>query len=228
VVGEDLLNRVVSGEFPINSALPREHEITLDHEVSRLTVREAIKQLEAQGVVRVERGKGTYVNPLSRWTSMEAVLRALSQREADATGFVQLIQVRKMLETGAAELAAQNISRQELEAIRMHLETMESAHQAYDVERFVKADLAFHDEILQASGNMFLRILFKPIDLLLSAHRTETSKVTQIQAHAIREHTTIVEALESGRSELAAEAMAGHINQTLEDFKNYILNVERL
>ena len=45
---------------------PGELELTVQHEVSRMTVREAVKTLEAQGVVRIERGRGTYVNPVGR------------------------------------------------------------------------------------------------------------------------------------------------------------------
>lgn len=225
MVSDDLLNRIVSGEFPPGSTLPGEQELTTQHEVSRMTVREAVKTLEAQCVVRIERGRGTFVNPLNRWTSMEAVLRAASDGENDAAASIHLIELRRMLETGAAELAASRISAEELESIRKHLATMRTAHRTNDVGRFVEADLAFHDVILHASGNVFLAVLFEPLSRVLAARRAQTSRVVQIQTNAIKKHAHIVEALESGDPEQARLAMDSHITQTMNDLKNYVLRV---
>src|SRR5690242_3818503 len=91
-VTEDLLGRIIAGEFPPDSPLPGEIELTTLHEVSRMTVREVIKSLQGRGIVRVERGRGTFVNPLSRWTSLEAVLRATTEGTDDADSAVQLIE----------------------------------------------------------------------------------------------------------------------------------------
>ncbi|WP_104175685.1 FadR/GntR family transcriptional regulator [Arthrobacter sp. Y81] len=225
MVSDDLLNRIVSGEFPPGSTLPRELDLTMQHEVSRMTVREAVKTLEAQGMVRIERGRGTFVNPLNLWTTMEAVLRAASEGENDAMASIQLIELRRMLETGAAEIAAERMSAEELESIRKHLATMRSAHQANNVAHFVEADLAFHDVILQASGNVFLVVLFKPLSIVLAARRAETSNVVRIQANAIEAHTHIVRAFESRDSERARLAMDSHMTQTMNDLKQYILHV---
>ncbi|AOT03055.1 FadR/GntR family transcriptional regulator [Arthrobacter sp. U41] len=225
MVYDDLLNRILSGEFPPGSTLPGELELTTQQEVSRMTIREAVKTLEAQGVVRIERGRGTFVNPLNRWTTMEAVLRAVSEGENDALASIQLIELRRMLETGAAELAAERMSAEDLESIRRHLAAMRSAHQANDVAHFVEADLAFHDVIHHASGNVFLAVLFKPLSVVLAARRAETSKVVQIQANAIEEHGRIVEAFESGDPERARQAMDSHMTQTMNDLKQYVLHV---
>ena len=109
VVADELLDRIISGEFPPGASVPGELELSARHEVSRMTVREAIKTLEAQRILRVERGRGTFVNPLSRWASLEAVLRAASEGKNDASAAIQLIELRRMLESGACELAAVRI-----------------------------------------------------------------------------------------------------------------------
>lgn len=225
MVSDNLLNRIVAGEFPPGSTLPGELEITAEQDVSRMTVREAMKTLEAHGVVRIERGRGTFVNELRRWTSLEAVLRAAVEGENVAAAAVQLIGLRRMLETGAAELAASRITAQELDDLRSHLAAMRGGHEANDVDRFVAADLAFHDVILRASGNLFLGVLFTPLSQLLSARRAETSRVVQIQVNAIREHGEILAALHSGDPERSRLAMDSHMTQTLDDLKTYILHV---
>ena len=79
VVADELLDRIIAGEFPPGASVPGELELSSRHEVSRMTVREAMKTLEAQRILSVERGRGTFVNPVNRWGSLDAVLRAASE-----------------------------------------------------------------------------------------------------------------------------------------------------
>ena len=223
VVADDLLDRIVAGEFLPDSLVPGELELSSQHEVSRMTVREAMKTLVAQRILRVERGRGTFVNPLGSWGSLNAVLRAVSEGEDDAVVAVQLIELRRMLETGACELAAARISEDDLERLGEQLSLMKAAHEAADVPAFVSSDLTFHDIILQASGNIFVAVLFEPLHRILESRRAETSQVPQIQSNAIAMHEAILNALATGQPEAARVAMDNHMSQTLDDLKSYVL-----
>src|SRR3954447_19417941 len=127
VVADELLDRIISGEFPPGSSVPGELELSARHDVSRMTVREAMKTLEAQRILSVERGRGTFVNPLNRWSSLEAVLRAASEGKSEASAAVQLIELRRMLESGACELAAARIRDTDVHSLYRHLEAMRAA-----------------------------------------------------------------------------------------------------
>lgn len=223
VVADELLDRIIAGEFPPGSSVPGELELSAKHEVSRMTVREAMKTLEAQRILSVERGRGTFVNPLNRWASLEAVLRAASEGKNDASAAIQLIELRRMLETGACELAAGRITDADIQALRGLVGAMRLAHGGNDVAAFVKADLGFHDLILQASENVFVAVLFEPLHRVLEKRRTETSKVPEIQEHAIGHHQKIVDALALRDPHLARDAMDAHMQQTLDDLKTYVL-----
>ncbi|WP_427015463.1 FadR/GntR family transcriptional regulator [Pseudarthrobacter sp. P1] len=225
VVADELLDRIVAGEFPPGSSVPGELELSARHEVSRMTVREAMKTLEAQRILSVERGRGTFVNPLNRWASLEAVLRAASEGTNDAAAAIQLIELRRMLETGACELAAARISAGDLLLLAQHLDAMRAAHRENDVAGFVAGDLAFHDVILHASGNVFVAVLFEPLHRVLETRRAQTSAVADIQDHAIGMHAAILSALESGDPEAARIAMDNHMTQTLDDLKSYVLKL---
>ncbi|NKX52066.1 FadR family transcriptional regulator, partial [Arthrobacter deserti] len=117
VVADELLDRIAAGESRPGDAVPGELELGARHDVSRMTVREAVKTLAAQNILRVERGRGTYVNPLNRWSSLEAVLRATSEGRDAAASAVQLTELRRMLEGGACELAATRISEGDLSVL---------------------------------------------------------------------------------------------------------------
>ncbi|OFI39328.1 GntR family transcriptional regulator [Arthrobacter sp. SW1] len=223
VVADELLDRIVAGEFPPGTVVPGELELSAKHEVSRMTVREAMKTLQAQQILSVERGRGTFVNPLNRWASLEAVLRAASEGKNDADAAVQLIELRRMLESGACELAAGKVTPKDLAQLGKHVDAMQAAHEKNDVAAFVEADLAFHDLILHASGNVFVAVLFEPLHRVLETRRTQTSKVPEIQEHAIGHHRSILDALAAGSPEQARQAMDAHMQQTLDDLKSYVL-----
>lgn len=227
MISDDLLDRIIAGEFLPDAPLPGELELTAQHDVSRLTVREAVKTLEAQSVVRKERGRGTFVNPISQWASMHMVLRAAQEAGNHSDASVQLIQVRRMLETGAAELAAPRITEQELASLRNHLDSMKLAHETANLALFVESDLAFHDTILHASGNVFLSVMFEPLQRVIAARRAETSRVPEIQVNAIQEHEGIITALASGDPEAARLAMDSHMSQTMRDLETYVLKRDR-
>ena len=223
-VADAVLDGIVRGDLAPGDALPSEAELGAIHDVSRITVREAIKTLQAQGVIRVENGRGSYVQPVDAWVSLDAVLRITSEGGRDDAVAVQLIEVRRMLETGAAALAAPRRSDDDLAQLEAHVAEMRAAHERDDVDAFVDADLAFHEVILRASGNVFLRVLFEPLTRVLAERRAQTSRVPEIQAHAIAEHAAVLEALRTGDAETARRAMDRHMDQTMDDLRHYVLD----
>jgi DNA-binding FadR family transcriptional regulator len=226
-VADAVLDDIVRGDLAPGDALPSEAELGAIHEVSRITVREAIKTLQAQGVIRVENGRGSYVKPVGEWVSLDAVLRVTSAGGRDDDVAVQLIEVRRMLETGAAALAATRRNDDDLAQLATYVEEMRESSARDDVDAFVRADLAFHDVILRASGNVFLRVLFEPLTRVLAERRAQTSRVPDIQAHAIEEHASVLEALRTGEAETARRAMDRHMDQTMDDLRHYVLDARR-
>lgn len=223
-VADRLLDRIIAGEIRPGTALPAEAELALESNVSRLTVREALKALRAQNVVSVQRGRGTYVNAPQDWTSLDAMIRAAAFGKGRNNTSVQLLEVRRMFETGAAALAAVRHTKDDLVQLRIQLDAMSAAARVSDVDGFVTADIAFHDVILRASGNMLVPAMYLPLGRLLDAGRRETSAVPQIQDHAIAMHLAILEALASGSAEEARVAMDNHMIQTHEDLVHYVLD----
>ncbi len=223
-VADQLLEQIIDGRYAVGEALPAEAEIAGEAGVSRLTVRESLKALRAQNVVRVTRGRGTYVNPPESWTSLEAMVRASDKSQGKGATSTQLLEVRRMIETGAAALAASRRTERDLQSLARHLRGMEDAAALNDVDAFVAADIAFHDVILRASGNILLPALYEPLGRLLSAGRRETSAVPEIQQNAIRMHREVTESLATGDPELSRAAMDRHMDQTSDDLREYVLH----
>ena len=220
-----LLESIVDGQFPVESVLPSEGELALKYGMSRLTVREAVRILRSQNIVTIRRGRGTFINPPQAWTSLTAVVRIEEHRSPSGGVSGRLIEARRMVEIGAAQLAAVNRSKEDLESLAASIEEMRLATKANRVDLFVEADIAFHDVIMHATANMFIPFMFEPFGNLLVEARTETSSIPEIQMNAIAMHEAILEALTSGDPRRSRDAMEAHMDQTENDLRRYVLDV---
>jgi len=135
---------------------------------------------------------------------------------------VGLIEMRRMVETGAAALAARRYTPEHAELMRSCIADMKRFHEAGDLESFVLADIGFHDAVLKASGNPFVRALFGQLGQLLYMTRRETSAVPEIQVHAIDYHQKVLDSILTGDAELSRRIMDEHMDQTYRDYEEYV------
>jgi GntR family transcriptional repressor for pyruvate dehydrogenase complex len=222
-----LLESIVDGQIPVESVLPSEGELALKYGMSRLTVREAVRILRSQNIVTIRRGRGTFVNPPLAWTSLDAVVRIEERHSPTGRVSERLIEARRIVEVGAAQLAATNRSKEDLDSLAASIEEMRLANRLNRVDLLVEADIAFHDVIMHATANMFIPFMFEPFGNLLVKARTETSAFPEIQLNAIAAHEEILEALTAGDPARSRDAMEAHMNQTEADLRRYVLHTDQ-
>ncbi|MFT0846978.1 FadR/GntR family transcriptional regulator [Actinomycetaceae bacterium L2_0104] len=223
LIGE-LLDDISTGRLVEGEPIPSEAELAERFKVNRLTIREALRKMQAQGIIRTVPGRRSELNPVSQWVDIGAALRIVGARIGAKEASIQLLQLRRMIETEACGLAAPRMDEAALKALEWELDGMRTASAVNDVDKFVRHDIAFHDIILEASGNALLRILLDPLQTLLEEGRTQTSRVPEVQRNAVRMHAAIVEALRSGDARKAHDAMSAHITQTERDLAHYVLS----
>jgi GntR family transcriptional repressor for pyruvate dehydrogenase complex len=216
IVGQ-LLRAVADGAFPPGSRLPPEADLAAQANVSRLTLREAVKILRDKGVLRVEQGRGTFVNPPAQWSAFDAQL--LASRTALTDGgrtllVKQLVEARQVVEVGIAGLAAQRRTQPDLDRMGTVIDRMRETHQDGDVAAFSAADSAFHEGILDAAGNPFLSALFEPIRALVHQVRVSTSHDPELRELAIAAHSGILAAIAAGDVDGAQQAVLDHLAET--------------
>ncbi|GEK80401.1 FadR/GntR family transcriptional regulator [Agrococcus baldri] len=219
---DQLLDAIIAGTLTAGEQLPPEGQLAVEFGVSRLTMREAVRLLQAQGVIVQVPGSRHRIAPVSEWTGMDAVVRharSAGQRERSS---LELLEVRMMIETGAAQLAAERRSDADLAVLEDALARMRTHHEADDVEAFVGADLEFHDAIIRAADNRILIAAILPLTTMLEETRGETSAVPQIRAHALVQHRSVLDAIGSGVADDARDAMAEHMRQTHDDLVSLV------
>ena len=216
-----ILARIVSGEFSVGAALPSEAALAADLQVSRLTAREAIRDLAASGVIEVVQGRNNRVCPTNQWSVLSApVVEALAHiEETSDTLLADLLEARRALEVPIVRLAATRMSAEHLEQLRDSVRVMEETEMDSSraaVYANVQADIRFHETIIEASGNTFLIAVYAPLHDMLEIVRLHTSSVQEIRSWALKHHRAILAALEDRDPDAAAAAMSAHMDQTFE------------
>jgi GntR family transcriptional regulator, transcriptional repressor for pyruvate dehydrogenase complex len=218
-LAERLLDEIVAGLYPPDSRLPPEPVLAERAGVSRLTLREAIKDLRQRGVLRVQQGRGTFVNQPSSWAPFDStVLNARASLEPGYELAYELTELRRIVERGIAELAAVRRTEADLERMAAAIDTMRAAWDRRDLDAFSSADVDFHDALLRAAGNTFALTLFHSVDgALRSVRRRTVEENSELAARAIDFHTKIMHAVRRKARRAAATLMDEHLQET-EDF----------
>lgn len=211
-VADQLRHRiVVSGELQTGEQLPTEDAIAREFQTSRGTVREALRMLSVEGLVTTRPGAkgGTYVSrpdPLLIHRFLESTLSRLAGSED--RGFSELLQVREILEVSSASLAAANRNDQHLERLR---KLIPDNPQHLEIAVSHRIHVAFHDVIMRAGGNELLRTLsaptFSAFDLVVDRRLVPKDFANLV----LKEHQSILDAIEKKDPVAAAAAMATHL-----------------
>ena len=215
LVIDQIEEQILAGRLRVGDRLPGERELASHLQVSRSAVREAMRSLEAQGVVRAAVGSGREAGTVVSALPSEALTRLLRLHVALANFPIHdVIAARVILERSSAALAGDNAAEGDLAAMRAALAEMDSP--GVGRERFNEMDTAFHVAIAEASGNRLVADMTialrdsmrRPILHALEALGPDWETVAdQLRA----DHHAIFIAIQSGDGALAADRIDQHI-----------------
>ena len=205
VVLSRLRKYIVDESLQPGDRLPTETELAARFGVSRLSLREATKSLELLGIVHAKPGRGLTVGHVNmdRVTEYLGFHPALQNVAPDV-----LIDTRLVIETGVLPHVAQRMSRDP--AIYDRLDGINhDLRQARTVQRWVELDMAFHRELISASGLLPLRAFSDVLDVFFQRFRESIKKAEW--ARGIDSHRCIIDALRLGRVEDSEQLLRVHI-----------------
>jgi DNA-binding FadR family transcriptional regulator len=198
--------RIVAGQIGPGEALPTEAALCAEYDVSRTTVREAIKRLQGKGLVAGLPRSGTKVLPTLHWNQFDAeLLDWRMQSGMDAALLDQLYEIRDCFEPRACELAATRADAAQRSALRALFVQM--ATPGPDTEARIAADLAFHLAIFAATGNDFFVSLGGAIRTALHLSFSLSQRSTAFPRRELRLHEDVCAAIERGDGTAAARNM---------------------
>lgn len=215
-ITETIMEQIVSGHYGAGVLLPPERDLCEMHGVSRTVIREAVKLLESRRLVRIERGRGTIVEGPNSDPVADS-LRLMLRRNRH--GIEDLLEIRKILETGIAALAAERRTEANLQAMERNLAVMRA--KPSEPEGYVDADLDFHAEIARAAGNPVLLLILQPMAELLRESRIATFRGPRFVLLRTRQHERIFQAIRQQHPEEARTAMLEHLADTQKDLERH-------
>lgn len=201
---------IISGELGPGQRLPAEAELAQRLQVSRNSLREAVRALCEARVLEIRRGDGTYVSSLEPATLLGG-LGFLSELMTENT-VLELFEIRRLVEPQATGLAATRITDHDIEEITENLNRMRASA---SVEELIGFDYEFHGRIMRVTGNETLCTL---MDVLSS--RALRARIWRgidqggVMSFTLEQHIRIVEALSARDAALAVAASTVHVSES--------------
>jgi GntR family transcriptional repressor for pyruvate dehydrogenase complex len=212
-IAQQILDLIAAQQLRIGDRLPPLGELSGYLGVSRTSLREAVKLLDAWGILAVKHGVGTFVSKLEGDTLAVPFKVSIERSEESIRN---LHQVREALEPATAALAAENARPEDIDKMEEAVRTMQHLLADLDehVDEYIQADLAFHSALASASGNsLFLIVIYPVIDLLQEARRLSVENPGAAE-RAQAFHEMILKQVKAGNADGAKEAMRSHLDQT--------------
>jgi len=229
VLASRIRKAIIRGELKAGDRLPPEVALSADFEVSRPTIREAIRILESEALITVSRGAGggARVNALSNDLVTRAAGVALQARGATIG---DIYAARCAVEPPAARHAAEHRSDLASAALRAHLERERVTFE--EPLAFATALADFHRVLLEECGNAAFAVMGVALQDIVERHMrlgvrqpqspygAQTSRVRQL---ALRSHERLIELIEQGEGEKAEAQWAEHMRVAA---KGWLTNFE--
>jgi len=192
---ELLALRVLDGTYAVGQSLPTEPVLCLDLGVSRTTVRSAVRELAAKGMLEVGPSRGTRVRPRGHWNLLDAeVMRWRIRLGIDRKLIEDIYELRECFEPRASQLAAERGTAEEHAAIARAFAQLEASRNEGG-QHSVEADVAFHTAILSSAGNDFIAALSNIITMALRVSFEVARRRQQLSESDIDQHRLIKDAI---------------------------------
>lgn len=209
-VAAQLTKLITNGAYAVGEKLPAERVLSEEFGVSRSSMREAIRSIEASGLVSSSHGVGVFV--------ISNTVAAHGQNDLlvfDDFTVPELFEVRRMIERDAAGWAAQRIT----PAVAFELQSIIETCSDPDLsdEDFVQLDIKLHQTIAKASRNELLATIYGGLEPMLLKYSLRVISLPGRREDSHAGHGKIVDAIVAGRMREAREAAVAHIRDVERD-----------
>ncbi|MGE7766535.1 FadR/GntR family transcriptional regulator [Peribacillus sp. NPDC096540] len=222
-VSEELYEMIRSGTLKPGEQLDSIQQLAENFQVGRPAIREALSALSSMGLIEIKQGEGTFVKTFDPSIMNFPLTTALLM---DKDNIKHLLEVRKILESGAAEVAAKKRTNENLAELKVRLSEMEKVTE--DEELSDKADIAFHVAVANASQNELLITLMHHVSELMTEKMRDIRRIALYSEEMTlkrlyQQHAKIYDAIVAQDEAGARNAMLFHLQNVEESLDKVIL-----
>ena len=211
-LAEQIIGQIRNGKLPPGACLPSQRELARAFQVGLGTVREAVKILHVMGYLNVVPGRGTFVAEDGLTQS-----RAPStfDRVMEAVSLSELMKAREIIESGAAQMAAEQADAENIERLKEVVAAMSTEPES--IENYYNNDFAFHLAVAEAANNPAILEIVKRLVDQSHAHTGFMNRALGISMpvnieKCVQTAKTVVYHIKRGDGPKAAQAMRKHLN----------------
>jgi len=214
-IAKSIRDAIISGDLIVDERLPSETELADQFNVSRPTVREALKRLAAQSLIRTQRGAtgGAFVNRLSYEDAYaQQITTSTLLLSMNAVSFDTASEARYALERACAPLSAKRRTPDQLATMRT--ETFRQAQPGLTDEAFCASDVAFHRALVDGAGNPVLSYQLAGAVEAMQPLMNMITYPARSRAAIVALHTSITDAIEAGDGDAANAGLTALESET--------------
>lgn len=217
LIVEQIDEMIVSKKLKPGQILSSERELVNELQVSRASLREALRILESMGVIETKPGRGIFVADVTNSLFAPFEVWLESHRES----LVEQFEVRLVIEPDAAYFAAQRASHELVLEMKKSLEHFIHCKDDNNTIGMIEYDSGFHNLIAKATNNRTLSVLMETITNSLLCGWKATLHIPSRVEKTVQEHSEILYAIENRLAEEASHMMKIHLEYAINDLKKY-------
>ncbi|MFZ5652689.1 MAG: FadR/GntR family transcriptional regulator [Bacillota bacterium] len=219
-VVQQLKRSILQGDYKCGDKFPTEKELGQIFRVSRTIIREAVKSLEAAGLIEVKHGYGIFVSDL---THISYISRIRNNKES----IFQVFEIRKVLETRIAFWAATKASEDKLEEMAQIIGLTDKCIKSSKSDipaKFEDYNKKFHMALAEATGNTALVSVMENLLKLMAENQVKSLSIPGCIICSFEEHKKILMSVRAKEPEKASKEMYNHLNNREEDISIFLKN----
>lgn len=222
---EEIKRMIQSGELKEGDKLPNQNVFAAQLGVSRTSLREALSTLTRIGVIEQRPGFGTvFRSRIPALFTDHLAPPLISDKQAT----IELIEARRFIEIGAAELAVKNASPEQINEMGLLIKEMPRSLKEGRIDDYIEQDVTFHFSIAKASHNRFLVNLFVTIRGFMEQYMRESFHLLPYMLErSLKFHQNIYQAIKGGSRSKAVSQMEKHILDVQKAIQQYYRDQEQ-
>jgi GntR family transcriptional repressor for pyruvate dehydrogenase complex len=207
-IQEEIIQMIRSGGVNEGDRLPAERVLSQRFNVSRNTVREAIRALAEQGLIISRRGSGSYVASNAREQIEDIFKSALKGRQLKV---MEIFEIRRMLEPMIAAKVAETADKETLTALEHILDCQQRVFAKG--ESGTALDITFHRTLVKAAGNTALEAVYDTLGKIMAESRIPDLQSPERASYSVASHQRLLACLKAADAKGALRAMAQHMDE---------------
>ncbi|WP_343247198.1 FadR/GntR family transcriptional regulator [Diplocloster hominis] len=212
-VVERIQELIDSGEYEPGQKLPTESNLCENLKVSRTSVREAMRMLQALGYVDILPGKGAYV------AEYQKIPNHSNWYDIENARFNDFMEVRMAIETLAVRLSVERATKKQVGELESINQSFLEAVNNHDGPQMIMLDELYHSKIIEFTDNNLLININKQLLASFRKYRGDSFMNTSVYANAVEPHTRILQCFQIRAPLQAVEEMKNHLNITAKDME---------